>query len=263
MVNINVKYGTRDYWDFDVHTLKMKKTFWSYLIARRKRHLDTTIICTAAREEGIEMYNTSTPEALKIVKQLQEDLKEHYRDHKTKRDEYLCSKENLDQDADEEKKAKYVEDAEFKWEDPKQVDKDLNLCGECLQYLKKIEFFLLKCNQLHFGQSEHESTPFTIETMQQKFDWNTLTEEAEEVLQGTYDGGKDEELTEIMKLVLTNCVQISPSKINPEITVAQLRGEMKVRREGTTTSPSGRNLGHYKVYLRSLINHLNVMREKN
>ena len=52
-----------------------------------------------AREEGIEMYSTSTPEALKIVKQLQEALKEHYRDHNTKRDEYLLSKANLAQDA--------------------------------------------------------------------------------------------------------------------------------------------------------------------
>ena len=50
-----------------------------------------------------------------------------------------------------------------------------------------------------------------------------------------------------MKIVLTNCVQISPpKKTNPEITVAQLRGKIKVWREGTTTSPSGRHLGHYK-----------------
>ena len=41
---------------------------------------------------------------------------------------------------------------------------------------EEIEFFLLKQNQLHFGQSEHEATPFTTETMQQKFDWNTSTE---------------------------------------------------------------------------------------
>ena len=74
----------------------MKKTLWSYLIARRKHHLDTIVIYTAAREEGIEMYNTSTPEALKIEKHLQEDLKEHYHDHKTKRDECLLNKENLD-----------------------------------------------------------------------------------------------------------------------------------------------------------------------
>ena len=58
----------KDFLDFDVHTLKIKKAFWCYLIARRKRHLDTTIICAVASEEGIEMYNTTTPKALKIVK---------------------------------------------------------------------------------------------------------------------------------------------------------------------------------------------------
>ena len=50
-----------------------------------------------------------------------------------------------------------------------------------------------------------------------------------------------------MKLVLTNCVQITPPKTNPEVTVAQLRGEMKVWREGTTISPSGCHLGLYKI----------------
>ena len=71
--------------------------------------------------------------------------------------------------------------------------------------------------------SEHKSIPFTTETMQQKFYWNASTEEAEEVLNGTYDSNEDAELTELMKLVLTNCVQISPpKKTNPEITVAQL-----------------------------------------
>ena len=103
----------------------------------------------------------------------------------------------------------------------------------------------MKQNQLHFGQSEHESTPFTTKTMRQKFDWNASTEEAEEVLKGTYDNKEDAELTEIMKLVLTNCVKISPLKnTNPEITVAQLREKMKVWREATTTSPSGRHLGY-------------------
>ena len=87
----------------------------------------------------------------------------------------------------------------------------------------------MKLNQLHFGQSEHEATPFTTESMKQKFDWSKSTDEAEAVLNGTYDNEKDEELTEIMKLILTNCVEIAPSKKSqPEITVAQLRGKMKV-----------------------------------
>ena len=64
------------------------------------------MICAAAREEGIEMYTTTTPEALKIVKKLQEDLNKHYWDHKIKQDEYLLSKVDLESDAGEEVKAK-------------------------------------------------------------------------------------------------------------------------------------------------------------
>ena len=70
--------------------------------------MDTSVICTAAREEGIDIYNTSTIEALNILKQLQVDLKPHYRDHKTKRDEYFLSKANLAQDAGEEDKANTI-----------------------------------------------------------------------------------------------------------------------------------------------------------
>ena len=64
-------------------------------------------MCAAAREEGIEMCNTPTTEALKIVKKLREDLKEHYRDHKTKRDKYLLSKANLESDAEKKGNQRY------------------------------------------------------------------------------------------------------------------------------------------------------------
>ena len=50
-----------DFWDFEVYTLKMTKEFWCYLLKRRKLHLDTTVIYTAAKEEGIDMFNISTP----------------------------------------------------------------------------------------------------------------------------------------------------------------------------------------------------------
>ena len=69
--------GGQDYWEFGVYTMKMKKACWCYLIARRKLHLDTTVICAASREEEIKMYNTPILEALEIVKQLGEDLKKH------------------------------------------------------------------------------------------------------------------------------------------------------------------------------------------
>ena len=70
--------------------------------------MDTSVLCAAAKKEGIDMYNTLTPETVIILKQLQVDLKAHYCDHRIKRDEYLLSKTNLAQDAGEEEKANAI-----------------------------------------------------------------------------------------------------------------------------------------------------------
>ena len=87
----------------------------------------------------------------------------------------------------------YEIDDEFAWEDPKKVDKkNESLC------------------QMYFCQSEHEGTLFTTDSMKEMFDWSTSTEEAEEVLQGIYKDDENKEVREIMKLVLNNCVQITP-----------------------------------------------------
>ena len=97
-----------NFWDFEVHTLKMKKALWCYLLKRRKLHLDTTVICTAAKAEGIDMFNSSKLEAIKVVEHLREELKKHYWNHKTRRDEYLLSKANLESEAGDEEKAKAI-----------------------------------------------------------------------------------------------------------------------------------------------------------
>ena len=74
----------------------------------------------------------------------------------------------------------------------------------------EIDFYLLKRNQLHFGQSEHKNTPFITETMKRKFNWKASTKEAEDVLKGEYEDDKNKELNEVMQLVLKNCIQIAP-----------------------------------------------------
>ena len=53
------------------------------------------------------MYNTPTPEALEIVKQLREEIKKYYLDLR-KRDEYLLSKANLESNAGEKVKANTI-----------------------------------------------------------------------------------------------------------------------------------------------------------
>ena len=63
---------------------------------KKDKSVGCTSVCAEAREEKVDIYNITTLEALKIVQQLQGELKKHYQDHKTKRDEYLLSKANLD-----------------------------------------------------------------------------------------------------------------------------------------------------------------------
>ena len=141
----------------------------------------------------------------------------------------------------------YEEDAEFKWIGLKKVDKNDVSLWRTFTVPEGINFYLLKRNQLHFGQSEQENTPFTTETMKRKFNWNVSTKEAEDVLKGEYEDDENKELNKVMQLVLKNCIRIVPmEKSNPEITVLQLRGKIKVWRKSTSTSPSGQHLGHYK-----------------
>ena len=105
----------------------------------------------------------------------------------------------------------YVKDDGFVWFDPK-VDKDNESLWRDIIIPGEMKFFLLKRSQHLFSHLEHKSTPFTTETMKQKFDWSKSTEKAEEVIKSIYDNKEDAELTENMKLILTNCVQISPPK---------------------------------------------------
>ena len=55
------------------------------------------------------------------------------------------------------------DDNECQWIDPKKVDKDSKSLWRIIKVPAEMESFLLKQNQLHFGQSEHEPTPFTTE----------------------------------------------------------------------------------------------------
>ena len=101
------------------------------------------------------MYNTPTPEALKIVQQLREDLKKHYQDHKTKRDEYLLSKANLESDAGEEEKAKAI------------------------RYIKKAE----RRNQCYRNFRFHQGTGISaqeINQIQMPKSWKTMVEYKED-----------------------------------------------------------------------------------
>ena len=59
----------------------------------------------------------------------------------------------------------YQTDDEFHWINPKQVNSSDDTLWRTVTLPAEIEFFLLKQNQLHFGQSEYKKTPFTTPEM--------------------------------------------------------------------------------------------------
>ena len=80
--------------------------------------------------------------------------------------------------------------------------------------------------------------------MKKRFNWSASTVEAEMVLEGQYS---DPELDEIQKLFLDNLIRVTEVDESFRfVTAEEFRGKMKAWRESTTTSPSGRHLGHYK-----------------
>ena len=86
--------------------------------------------------------------------------------------------------------------------------------------------------------------------MKKKFDWSASTQEAELILNGEYS---DEELTNVQQMFLNNMQQISQNEISTNsITTDEFDSKMRKWKETTSTSPSGRHLGHYKVLVSTI-----------
>ena len=87
-------------------------------------------------------------------------------------------------------------------EGPKIVDNDNSSLWTEVNDQKEAEFDLCLRNRRHFGQSDHEKTPFTQEPPKTKFKWSATTGVAEKVLHSDYS---DKELVGIQRLFVDNC----------------------------------------------------------
>ena len=106
-----------------------------------------------------------------------------------------------------------------------------------------IEAFLQARNQKHFGQAE--GTPLTLEPLKTQLDWSARSATAELVLSGEFN---EHDIDCTTKLLLQHCRQVrDPGENSPMITEESFRGKFQKWAEATTTSPSGRHLGHYKA----------------
>jgi hypothetical protein len=139
----------------------------------------------------------------------------------------------------------YDVDQDYSLEDPKKVDQHDTTQWREVNCPKEIEFLLVLRNQRHFGQAETDGTPFTSENMKHKFNWNASSNEAELVLEGEYE---DETISEVTRLFLDNMTRVTEVDEDIKyITKADFTGKFRAWRESTSTSPSGRHLGHYKT----------------
>jgi hypothetical protein len=103
-------------------------------------------------------------------------------------------------------------------------------------------------NQRHFGQAE--GTAFTCAPLAELLSWEGDTHAADLILRGEYT---NDELEDVTQLLLKHCESVSPlDAIEPEITLAAFTGKLRIWRESTSTSPSGRHLGHYKTLSRPI-----------
>ena len=90
-----------------------------------------------------------------------------------------------------------------------------------------------------------DGTPFITKVMKKKFDWQATTAEAAAVLNGTYI---DADMNEVEQLFIHNIRRVTGiDATTNKLTYNEFKGKMKVWSEQTTTSPSGRHLGHYKA----------------
>jgi hypothetical protein len=110
---------------------------------------------------------------------------------------------------------------------------------------KEIADYLLQRNQSHFGQA---AGPFTVPPLSEAIDYPASTAACDLLLEGDYN---TEELADLSKLLVKHfstrqAIDCLPS----HITKAEFIAALKVWNEGTSTSPSDINLGHYHALFR-------------
>jgi exonuclease III len=102
-------------------------------------------------------------------------------------------------------------------------------------------------NQTHFGQAK--STIFANPPLNQDFDFPASTDDSTSLLQGEY---ATEDLTELQEKMIESLEALVPlDQIPSTITFQEMLDKYASWDERTSTSPSGRHLGHYHALLKS------------
>ena len=127
---------------------------------------------------------------------------------------------------------------------------------------KEVEETLIHRNIKHFGQAQ--GTPFTAHDITNDFGYTGVTEQATQLIQGRDVDSLLNKIGQGEKLILQQLNDGENSQtIDINISYKEFTNGFKKWRENTSTSPSGRHLGHYKALLRAEIKDNNEHIELN
>jgi hypothetical protein len=127
------------------------------------------------------------------------------------------------------------------WDKAKQPFREVNLPSE-------LEYFLIQRNRRHFRQAQ--GTTFTKPPFSTSLNWQADTNAADLILEGDYD---TTDLDDVTALLLRHCERVTELNTIPhQLTIEDSVSKLKIWCESTSTSPSGRHLGHYKTLLKPL-----------
>jgi hypothetical protein len=128
---------------------------------------------------------------------------------------------------------------------PRVPGTDQKLCKDwkLVETPEEIMEYLLERNCKHFGQAK--GTPFTTPPLSKQFNFQASTAVCEMVLEGE---SSCEELNDLTSILLHHfeCRQ-QLDNLPSQMTMADLLDALAIWNEGTSTSPSVMNLGHYHV----------------
>ena len=123
-----------------------------------------------------------------------------------------------------------------------------------------IEHYIRMRNSGHFGQAQ--GTPFTEPPLSETVNWSADGTFCDDILNGVYHQHDTLDSVPQCQALLATCKVASDLDMLPaEITEQEFAGKMKSWRETTTTSPSGRHLGRYKVLFIKLGQNLEQIRD--
>lgn len=124
---------------------------------------------------------------------------------------------------------------------PEDQQDDPNTCQNWKQVdmPRDIESCLFQRNRKHFGKAH--GTPFTVEPLQTEINFEANTTTCELILDGTCEGDHEELVNNLLKHLKTS---ENIAMVQTETSMDEFKQKLKFWDECTSTSPSGRHLGH-------------------